>query len=91
MNASSIPLDKASRERDPLPPNNSTATPPSKYGPIILNMDSFTLSDVGRVSVPCKDFNGIPFLVPATTLTCRPPLPMLTSDDINRICRFLNT
>jgi len=64
----SIPLLKASIPKLPLPANKSTASPPSKYGPIILKMDSFTLSVVGLVFEPGTAFIGNPLQIPEITL-----------------------
>ncbi len=63
----SIPRLNDSIPKFPLPPNKSRAIPPSKYGPIILKILSFTLSVVGRVFVPFTALMLLPFNVPATT------------------------
>src|SRR5688572_16121989 len=55
-------------------------------------MDSFTLSEVGRVSVPFNDFNGNPFLSPAITLNLTASYLFKHCDwrNIDEIGRFLN-
>ncbi|EPR28062.1 hypothetical protein I656_02316 [Geobacillus sp. WSUCF1] len=57
-----------SMPKPPLPANKSRPLPPEKYGPIILNIASLTLSVVGRVDIPGTACRRRPLHVPEITL-----------------------
>ncbi|MNU04972.1 hypothetical protein D3C72_2496120 [compost metagenome] len=51
--------------------------PPSKYGPIMLKMASFTLSVVGLVFMPGTAFSVRPLASPAMALTAIAPFYLI--------------
>jgi len=62
------PLLKHSNPIAPLPANKSSTVASSISFCIILNIDSFTLSNVGLVFVPSRVYNFVPLAFPLIIL-----------------------
>ena len=82
----SAPRDRASIPSCPVPPNRSRTLRPSISNWMMLNRDSFTLSVVGRVSIPWSSFSLLPRAEPEITRMVTLPFSQPDPDFLSLPC-----